>query len=78
MFRVMGRPSRTDLYDLFEAVARGGQARRVSRQDRMLRLSAGSALVALGLAGGPAWPLVIVGVAVFSYGIGLSLRIRRE
>lgn len=68
-FRVMGRRGRTDLNELFEAVAQGGPVRRVSRQDLVLRLSAGLALVILGLTGGPAWPLAIVGVAVFSYGL---------
>ena len=69
MFRVIGRRGRTDLNELFEAVDQGGPVRRVSRQDLVLRLSAGLALVILGLAGGAAWPLAILGVAVFSYGM---------
>jgi thioredoxin 1 len=78
VFRIVGRRSRTDLHDLVEAVGRGGPVRRVSRQDSVLRLSAGFALLALGVAGGPAWPLAVLGVAVFVSGIGPLLRIRRE
>lgn len=74
VFRVMGRRSRTDLNEIFEAVTQGGPVRRGSRQDLVLRLSAGSALLGTGLAIGPVWPLVVLGVAVLSYGMASLLK----
>lgn len=77
VFRVTGRRSRTDLRELFEGVAEGVPVRRVSRQDVALRLTAGLALMGIGLAGGPAWPLVGLGTALLTYAITPLMRERR-
>lgn len=74
--RVTGRRSRTDLYELFEAITEGGPVRRMSRQDLMLRLSAGSMLVGVGLGTGPAWPLMIIGAGLLAFGVTPLVRTR--
>lgn len=68
VFRSVGRRSHTELYRLFEAVGSGGPVPKYSRQDAVVRVSAGLALLGVGLAGGPVWPLVILGTAVLIYG----------
>ena len=68
VFRIVGRRSRAELEELFGVVGRGGLVPGFSRQDVMVRLSAGLALLVIGLAGGPVWPLVILGTAVLIYG----------
>lgn len=78
VFRVIGRRSRSDIYVLFEAVARGDSVRGVSRQDVILRVVTGSALVGVGLPSGPVWPLVVLGTAIFLYGMYPMLRSLHE
>ncbi len=68
VFRSVGRRSHTELYGLFETVGSGGPVPKYSRQDAVVRVSAGLALLGVGLAGGPVWPLVILGTAVLIYG----------
>ena len=74
VFRVIGRRSRSDLHELFEAVALGNPVRRVSSHDVILRVVTGSLLVGVGLAIGSVWPLVALGTAVFIYGVFPMLR----
>ena len=73
VFRTIGRRSRTGLCELFEAVAVGTPVPVVNRQDVVIRMSAGSALLATGLISGPVWPLVVLGTAVVGYGIAARL-----
>lgn len=68
MFRIVGRRSRTELNELFEAVGRRGLVPKFGRQDLVVRVFAGLALLGAGLAGGPVWPLVILGTAVLIHG----------
>lgn len=68
VFRIVGRRSRTELNKLFEAVGPGGPVPRFSRQDVVVRVFAGLGLIGIGLAGGPVWPLMILGTAVLIYG----------
>ena len=77
VFRIVGRRSRTGLYGHFEAMGQGGPVPRVSSLDVVVKLSAGSALLGIGLAGGLAWPLVVLGTAELIYGMASLLRIRR-
>lgn len=77
VFRIVGRRSRTDLRELFEAVDEGGRVARVNRQDVLVRLAAGSVLFVAGLTSGPVWPLVVLGAAVLVYGIAAPLWARR-
>lgn len=73
VFRIAGRRSRTELNELFEAMGPGGLVPRFSRQDAVVRVFAGLALLGIGLAGGPVWPLVILGAAVLTYGMAPML-----
>lgn len=68
VFRIVGRRSHTELYGLFEAVGPGGPVPKYSRQDDVVRVFAGLALLGVGLAVGSVWPLVILGTAVLAYG----------
>ena len=68
VFRFTGRQSRADLRDLFAAVSSDGQPGRVGRQDLALRVGAGAALAGVGLAAGPAWPLLVVGSGLIALG----------
>jgi hypothetical protein len=77
VFHIVGRRSRTDLYELFEAMGQGGPVPRGSRQDAAVKLLAGSALLGIGLACGPVWPLVVLGTAVLIHGTASLLRARR-
>lgn len=77
VFRIIGRRSRTDLCELFAAVAVGTAAPVVNRQDVVVRISAGSVLFVAGLTSGPVWPLVVLGAAVLVYGIAAPLWARR-
>jgi hypothetical protein len=77
VFRIVGRRSRKDLVELFEAIGQGGPVPRVSPQDVVVALSAGSALLGIGLASGPVWPLVVLGTAVLIYGMTSLLWARR-
>jgi len=77
VFRIVGRRSRTELYELFEGVVGEGPVPRVGRQDVVVRALAGSALLVVGLASGPVWPLVILGTAVLMYGMAPLLSASR-
>lgn len=75
VFRHTGRRGRTELESLFAAVEGRVDPPGVGRFDRTLRVGAGLVLTALGIAMGPAWPLVAVGIAVLVVG-GLGWRHR--
>ncbi len=68
VFRKTGRRTPAELRLLFESVATGSAALAVGRVDVALRLGAGAVLTVLGLASGPSWILVIVGVAAGLFG----------
>lgn len=70
-FRVIGRRSRAELRELFDAVETGAAVAAAGRQDRVLRIGTGVVLAAVGTAMGPAWPLVGVGAAIALWGLGL-------
>lgn len=78
VFRIVGRRSRTELNELFEALGHGGSVPERSRQDVVVHVFAGMALVGVGLVGGPVWPLVIVGTAVLIYGTAPMLWARSD
>ena len=67
--RFTGRRSRSELRDLFSAVAAGDTdtVPRFGRGDRLVWSVAGVSLAAAGLAMGPAWPFVVVGAVVAGY-----------
>lgn len=69
VFRVVGRRNRTELQALFAAIDTGAVAAPASREDRILRVGGGVLLAAVGLAMGPAWPLVIGGVGITGWGL---------
>ena len=67
--RVTGRRSRSELQDLFTAVAAGDttavQSR--SRDDRAVRTIAGVLLLVAGVAMGPSWVLIGIGAGLAGY-----------
>ena len=69
-FRVIGRRSKDELGLLFAAIESGERVAAVGRQDRILRTGTGTVLLVVGLALGPAWPLVAAGVAITGWGVG--------
>lgn len=69
IFRVVGRRTRSELDQLFRAVAEGRAAPEVGSQDRLLRVGAGLALALFGTISGPAWPLVTIGGAIAAWGV---------
>ena len=69
VFRYTGRRSRSELVELFTSLASGDVAVGVGRQDAMLRLGAGIALLGVGWLTGPAWPLVAAGAAASGWGL---------
>ncbi len=77
VFRVTGRRNLDELDRLFAAVARPGSTvpPSSSRADVVIRIGVGTALAAAGLATGPVWPLVLVGLLVAGWGaVGLRGR----
>ena len=68
VFRETGRRTQAELRLLFESVASGSAAPAVGGVDVALRFGAGAVLTVLGLASGPSWILVIVGVAAGLFG----------
>lgn len=73
VLRFTGRRTPAELREIFESVAGGDAPSTVGRQDAYLRLGAGGALVGIGLAVGPAWPLVAIGGGLLGVG-AYSLR----
>jgi thioredoxin-like negative regulator of GroEL len=67
--RFTGRRSRTELEELFAAVASGSVASisKVSKSDRIVWSFAGALLAGAGLLMGPAWILVAVGAGLAAY-----------
>jgi hypothetical protein len=67
--RFTGRRSRTELAELFAAVAADETdlVSRVSKSDRLVWSVAGTLLAGAGLLIGPAWFLVVAGVALLGY-----------
>lgn len=70
VFRVTGRRSVEELDRLFEHLALPGSPPPppTSRTDVIIRTGAGGALALAGLVAGPAWQLVVVGLAVTAWG----------
>lgn len=68
-FRVTGRRSDGELDGLVRSlIERGAPPSVHGRADALIRLGGGGAVVAVGLAAGPAWPLVVFGAIMLSYG----------
>ena len=78
VFRRTGRLSRSDIEDMFEALANDGRVepRRLGTES-LLALAAGAVLVVAGMATGPSLPLAIIGGALMASGAGFWLRGRR-
>jgi len=75
--RFTGRRSRSELTELFAAVAGGdaGTISRTSRSDRVVWATAGVLLAGAGLLTGPSWPLLILGAALVGFAsLGSKLR----
>lgn len=69
VYRYTGRRSPAELEKLFSSVSVGVRPKGVGRLDMMLRVGVGVALLGAGLLSGPAWALVVIGVAVAAAGI---------
>lgn len=69
VYRYTGRRSPAELEKLFSSVSAGVRPKGVGRLDMMLRVGVGVALLGAGLLSGPAWALVVIGVAVAAVGI---------
>ncbi len=67
-FRVTGRRTDDELDGLVRALIERGEPSVLGRGDALIRLGGGGAVVAVGLAAGPAWPLVVFGAIILSYG----------
>ncbi len=67
--RFVGRRTRRELQELFAATASGstGSVARFARGDRLVWTVAGAALLIVGLAMGPAWPIAAIGVGLAAY-----------
>jgi len=67
--RRLGAATAADVRAVFEAALSGGPVAPagVSRSERALRLLAGLGLVAVGLATGPQWVLVVAGAALLAF-----------
>lgn len=67
--RFTGRRTRNELREMFTSVAAGdpGALPRFGQGDRTVWTAAGAALAIAGLAMGPAWLLIAIGVAVAGY-----------
>jgi thioredoxin-like negative regulator of GroEL len=74
--RFTGRRSRSELTELFTAVAGGdaGTLERTSRSDRVVWATAGVLLAGVGFLTGPAWPLVVFGAALVGFASLRSVR----
>lgn len=64
VFRHAGRRSAAELEELFAGLESGRRPSGIGRTDTALQLVAGAVLVAVGVATGPAWVLVGVGIAL--------------
>ena len=69
--RFTGRRSRRELDQLFAALAVDSAAdvTTTSRSDRVVGVTAGSLLVGAGVASGPAWVLVAIGIVVAGFSL---------
>ncbi len=78
VFRRTGRLSRTDIEDMFAALATDAPLEPRRRADEsVLAVGAGVVLIVAGVVTGPSLPLVIIGGALMAGGTGLWLRGRR-
>ncbi len=68
LVRLTGRRTPAEVDEFFSAVAEGRSDVAAGKSDRVLRVTAGIALVVTGLAMAPAWPLVGAGVAITGWG----------
>jgi thioredoxin len=74
VFRSVGRLTPRELDAVFEAVSARGEFPRLGARDAVIRVGAGVVVSAIGLASGPVWPLVGIGVVITAFGIGTWLR----
>jgi thioredoxin-like negative regulator of GroEL len=76
VFRSVGRLTAHELDQLFTSVGRGSAPPRLGMQSVVIRVGAGVALMAVGLASGPVMPLVAIGAVATAFGFFTWLRIR--
>ncbi len=67
--RAIGRRTPSELRELFDAVESGRVPDRLGRHDSIIRASTGLALLAVGIATGPIWPLIAIGGGVATWGV---------
>ena len=75
--RLVGRRGRDEIESFFAATGSGTPLTRASRTDVVLRVGAGTLLIALGVLAGPSWPLLGFGAALGGYGLA-GLRSKRR
>jgi len=78
VFRRTGRLSRTEIEDMFEALADDGHLKPRRDNESALAIAAGVMLVVAGILTGPSLPLAIIGGTMMAGGAGLWLRRRRD
>ena len=78
MFRAIGRRTRLEIEEMFRALEKGETVRGIGKHDRKLRIGSGLALMMLGAAAGPAWPLIGVGGAISAWGVTSRGGTRRD
>lgn len=79
VFRRTGRLSRTEIEDMFDALANDVHLKPRGRHDEsVLAIAAGAVLVVAGMLTGPSLPLAISGGTLMAGGAGLWLRRRRD
>ncbi len=67
VYRITGRRSSAELEELFASLINDRPIPLAGRTGTALQVGAGVVLTGLGLVMGPAWPLVVIGVAVEVY-----------
>lgn len=76
VFRETGRRTHEQLAAMFESLETGGSLSRGPTGDAGPAIGAGSILSVAGVAMGPAWALVSIGMAVLGFGLMRALRAR--
>lgn len=77
VFRHVGRRTAGEIRNLFGSLATGADAGSIGRKDGVLRGLTAAVLIGLGLAIGPAWPMVAIGGVVASWVVVDEVRRRR-
>lgn len=69
VYRSVGRLTSAELTSVFDGVAGRGTLPRLGFRDMVIRIGAGVVIIALGLATGPTWPLVGIGIVAAMFGL---------